>query len=93
LIVEDSELIATIDQIEQDQEGNKLAVLVFDDSQQLIIPLDRLPDGCQEGTVLKLNVHRDQNETDLRREHIRELQSRLFGSRSDRSGNNTRENQ
>jgi hypothetical protein len=90
--MEHCELIATVDQIEHDQQGNQIAVLVFDDDQQLTLPLDRLPEGCQEGTVLRLNVYRDQNQTNHRREQIRNLQSRLFGSRSNQSGNNSREN-
>jgi hypothetical protein len=89
--VEPTELTVTLDHIEQDQQGEQLAVLVFDDSQQLVVPLDRLPDGCQEGTVLTLTFQQNQNETDHRREQIRTLQSRIFGSRSNQSGSSTRE--
>jgi hypothetical protein len=89
--MDDAQLTATIDHIEHDENNNQLAVLVFDDQQQLILPLDRLPDGCQEGTIITLSLQRNEEETERRRDHIKALQSRLFGTRDDTSAFGTGE--
>ena len=75
-------LFATIDRFEQDAQGNELAVLVFDDGQQLILPVSRLPDGCQNGTVLTVDLTPDPAETERRLERVKQVQSRVFGKRS-----------
>lgn len=88
-----SELRVTIDRVEHDQHGNKLAVLTFDDGQQLNIPLERLPEGASVGMVLQLDLTIDSSETERRRNAIKQVQSRLFGHRSRTSDQDTREQQ
>jgi hypothetical protein len=85
------ELFATIDRFEKDQHGNELAVLVFDDGQQLNIAVDRLPEGCREGTVVNLELNPEQGETERRRQRVKQVQSRLFGARASESTSDTRE--
>ena len=75
-------LYATIDRFETDEAGNRLAVLVVDDGQQLILPASRLPEGCQDGTVLIVDLTADHAETQRRLQRVKQVQSRLFGSRS-----------
>ena len=75
-------LYATIDRFETDEAGNHFAVLAFDDGQQLILPVSRLPEGCQDGTVLMVNLTPDHAETERRLQQVKQVQSRLFGSRS-----------
>lgn len=83
----------TIDRIDHDQQGNQLAVLILDDGQQLILPLERLPDGVSEGMVLSADLTVDDGETERRRSAVKRVQSRLFGHRSRASDNDTREHQ
>lgn len=71
-------ITATLDRIEQNQDGSESGVLVFDDGQQLTVPLERLPDGCREGAVLQVTWRVDEDATEQRRSRIRDLQSRLF---------------
>lgn len=73
-------LRATIDRIERDQKGRRHAVLVFDDGQQLVLPLDALPPEVRAGQVLRLSFQTDVEETARRAEEIRRLQQDLFGS-------------
>ena len=70
---------ATIDRIERDEAGKPLAVLVFDDGQQLVLPLDALSTSAKPGDVLILRFQPDHEETYRRAEEIRRLQQRLFG--------------
>jgi hypothetical protein len=58
-----------------------IAVLVFDDGQQLNVPLARLPDGVREGSVLRITFTPDHDIEAERRAEIRRLQQRLFGRR------------
>ena len=74
-----SRLRATVDRIERDEEGNPLAVLVFDDGQQLVVPKDALPAGARPGHVLNLLPQIDLDETLRRSEEVRRLQQDLFG--------------
>lgn len=73
------DLIATVDEIEENEAGERLAVLVFDDGQQLVVPLDRLPDGTRDGSVLRLRFRLDRRAERRLRDEIRDLQRRLFG--------------
>jgi hypothetical protein len=77
--MDNTRILATLDHVETDTNGRALGILVFDDGQQLILPLERLPSGCREGTVLALRFETDESETLDRRETIRDIQSRLFG--------------
>ena len=53
-----SELTATIDRIEEDK-----AILVFDDGQKLIIPINKLPANSSAGKILEINLNANENET------------------------------
>jgi hypothetical protein len=70
---------ASVDRIAEDASGTKLAVLVFDDQQQLILPLEQLPVETKSGSVLTLVFALDQCETGKRVKEIAELQNELFG--------------
>lgn len=89
--MEQSGLIATVERIEHDEQHHQFAVLVFDDGQQLNIPLERLPDGCSVGTVLTLQLNPDFDETERRLQRVKQVQSRLFGNRSPKPASDTRE--
>ena len=84
-------IVATVDRIELDEQHNRFAVLVFDDAQQLIVPAERLPEGCRAGTVVGLQFQPDEQETSDRLTHVRELQRRLFGEQSGPSSDENRE--
>lgn len=73
------DLIATVDEIEEGESGERLAVLVFDDGQQLVVPLERLPDGTRDGSVLRVRFRLDRRTERERRDEVRDLQRRLFG--------------
>ncbi|MBX5443851.1 DUF3006 domain-containing protein [Sphaerobacter sp.] len=73
------DLIATVDEIEEGESGERLAVLVFDDGQQLVVPLERLPDGTRDGSVLRVRFRLDRDTERERRDEVRDLQRRLFG--------------
>ena len=63
-------LRAVIDRIEEDQEGRRLAVLCVDDGQELIIALDKLPPGVEEGASVVITITLDAK---ARRAHIQGL--------------------
>jgi hypothetical protein len=71
----------TVDEIELNAENERVAVLIGDDGSQIVVPLALLPSGTQVGDVLNLSLHRDDDETELRRERVRNLQKKLFGDR------------
>ncbi|MFO7272843.1 DUF3006 domain-containing protein [Sphaerobacter thermophilus] len=73
------DLIATVDEIEEGASGERLAVLVFDDGQKLVVPLERLPDGTRDGSVLRVRFRLDRRTERERRNEVRDLQRRLFG--------------
>jgi hypothetical protein len=75
-------LLVTVDEIQQTQDGDWIATLVLDDGQQLTVALDRLPEGTTEGTVLQADFHVSADETERRRNEIKQVQSRLFGHRT-----------
>ena len=57
-------IIATIDRFEGDK-----AVIKTDDGQEIIWPIDKLPDGANEGQIVKLFVGASKNE-EKKREKI-----------------------
>ncbi len=71
--------VVTVDRIELDERGERLAVLVLDDGQQLVLPLRWLPEDTREGSIFRLRFERDPATEQERREVIRRLQQRLFG--------------
>ena len=72
------ELVATVDRFEVGRDGQQLAVLVFDDGQQLVIPQSLVP-WLQRGMVVRISLERDEMTETQRREEIRRLQEELFG--------------
>ncbi len=72
-------LRATVDRLETREDGAKLAVLVFDDGQQLVIDAEQLPRGTVEKQVVKLTLQADSQETARRAGEIDQLQRQLFG--------------
>lgn len=76
-------LTVTVDRIEVTERGEPLAVLVFDDGQQLVLPVRALPQGTRDGSVLRLRFEPDPVTERERREVIRRLQQRLFGPEPD----------
>ncbi|WP_448574870.1 DUF3006 domain-containing protein [Thermomicrobium sp.] len=72
------QLWATIDRFEMTEEGQELAVLVFDDGQQLVVPRTALP-WARRGTVLRVTLEQDSEAEQERRSEIERLQRRLFG--------------
>ncbi len=72
------QLWATIDRFEMTEEGQELAVLVFDDGQQLVVPRTALP-WARRGTVLRVTLEQDTEAEQERRSEIERLQRRLFG--------------
>lgn len=69
---------ATVDRIEEDDAGNELATLVFDDGQELIVRREALPAGARESSVLRVNFELDSEAEAERRAAIRKLQRKLF---------------
>ncbi len=74
-----SSLRATIDRIERDEDGKPLAVLLFDDGQQLVLPEAAMPRGAGEGDVVEVRLGLDRGETTRRSDEIRRLQQGLYG--------------
>ncbi len=72
-------LWATIDRIEQDEQGRQVAILVFDDGQQLMVPRESLPPGVDVNQVVEVSLHVDSEETARRIGEIERLQRGLFG--------------
>lgn len=76
-----SSLRVTVDEIGPDQNNVPLATLVTDDGDILTAPLAVLPEGTRAGDVLSIHFQQQAEELDARRDHIAELQRRLFGGR------------
>lgn len=72
-------LRATVDRIVAREDGRTLAVLVFDDSQQLVVDTELLPRGTAEKQVVKLTLEADIQETARRAGEIERIQRQLFG--------------
>lgn len=75
-------LRATLDRFEIDTAGQAIAVLVFDDGQQLVVPRSLLPAGVRHGSVLQIQFVLDADAEAQRRAEIATLQERLFGGAS-----------
>lgn len=71
----------TVDEIEPDAAGRLMATLVTDDGDVFVLPLDLLPLGARVGDVLRVDLLFDADETEQRRQHINDLQQRLFRDR------------
>ncbi len=74
-----SRLRASVDRLEHDQQGRALAVLVFDDGQQLVLPADLLPQGTRPQQVVELSFRVNREETARRSGDVERLQRELFG--------------
>lgn len=70
----------TVDDIGPDQGHALLATLITDARQQVTVPLELLPEGTRVGDVLLAHFVSDPDERERRRQHISDLQRRLFGS-------------
>ena len=75
----DGDLRVSLDRIE---EG--IAVLLTRDSCRWLLPAMYLPEGTVEGDILRVSFERDQAETELQKERIRDLQQRLLDRTSER---------
>lgn len=73
-------LLLTVDEIDTGADGNLLATLVTDTGDQVIVPLELLPQGTRVGDLLRAGFTLDPDERERRRARISELQRRLFGS-------------
>ncbi len=74
-----SSLRATIDRLERDEQGRALAVLVFDDGQQLVVPAELLPPGAGPQQVVDVSLQVNPEETARRGGDVERLQRELFG--------------
>ena len=75
-------LLATVDRIVAGESGEKLAVLIFDDGQQLVVNVDVLPAGILEKPQLvEISFKPDREETARRIRKVEQLQNQLFGER------------
>ncbi len=65
---------ATIDRIEDD-----IAVLLVrtDETIHLDIPMSLMPEGCQEGDILDIEITRDRESTEEARERVAKLIEKL----------------
>lgn len=72
-------LRGVIDRVEETGGEQKLAVIVLDDEQQLVVPVEELPPGARAGMAVVLLVNLDPEDTRQRAERIRRLQGELFG--------------
>lgn len=70
---------ATIDRVVRDQTGAERAVLVFDDGQQLVLPLELLPPGARAQQVISIAFEIDADESADRADQVSRLQRELFG--------------
>jgi hypothetical protein len=71
----------TVDEIEPAADGRLLATLMTDAGDVFVMPLELLPPGVRVGDVLRFDLLFDADETEQRRQHISDLQQRLFGDR------------
>ncbi|HOF66500.1 MAG TPA: DUF3006 domain-containing protein [Candidatus Fermentibacter daniensis] len=60
-----------------DRTENGVAVLLLDDGQRLLVPARIIPQGCPDGTVLRMTFERDDQETEARMARVRALRERL----------------
>lgn len=69
----------TVDEIEVDQDGHEIAVLITDAGEQVTAPCTLLPQPASVGSVLTVSFKPEPDVTDSRRSRITDLQRRLFG--------------
>ncbi len=69
----------TVDKMSENRDGELVATLVSDDGAIVTAPLAMLPAGTRQGDVLIVTIEPDPDETARRRDHVAELQRRLFG--------------
>ena len=69
----------TLDEVSENRDGELIATLVADNGAVVTAPLAALPKGARQGDVLVVTIEPDPDETARRRDHIAELQRRLFG--------------
>ncbi|HEX2987530.1 MAG TPA: DUF3006 domain-containing protein [Chloroflexota bacterium] len=72
-------LWVTYDRVEEDERGRKIAVLLFDDGQELHLPAGYLPRDSAPQQVLEVTLRADLQETERRAEDVRRRQQQLFG--------------
>ena len=75
---ETSHLWAAVDRIVRDQFGNEQAVLVFDNGQQLVLPLDVLPGGVLPQQLISVQFRIDLAESARRACQVENIQRQLF---------------
>ncbi len=75
---ENSHLWAAVDRIVRDQFGKEQAVLVFDNGQQLVLPLDALPSGVQPQQLVAVQFRIDLTESARRAGEVENIQRQLF---------------
>ncbi|MCL4533759.1 MAG: DUF3006 domain-containing protein [Bacteroidetes bacterium] len=78
-MAEKARLWATVDRIVRDHEGKDHAVLVLDNGQQLVLPVEALPPGAQPQQVVTVEFRIDPEETSRRAGQVEQLQQQLFG--------------
>ena len=72
-------LLVTVDEIVPDHDSIPLATMVTDTGDIITAPLALLPEGTRAGDVLSIHFEQQPDERQVRRDHIAELQRRLFG--------------
>lgn len=72
-------LWVTVDRVVRDERGRDQAVLVFDDGQQLVLPIETLPTGAHPQQIIAVDLRIDPDETSRRASQIGKLQQQLFG--------------
>ncbi len=75
---ENSHLWAAVDRIVRDQFGKEQAVLVFDNGQQLVLPLNALPSGVQPQQLVAVQFQIDLAESARRAGQVENIQRQLF---------------
>lgn len=71
--------LLTVDAIDVNADDELLATLISDSGAGFIVPLNLLPAGTREGSVLTVTFELQPDEADQRRRRILDLQKRLFG--------------
>ncbi|MBU0491185.1 MAG: DUF3006 domain-containing protein [Chloroflexi bacterium] len=71
-------MYAVLDRFESSPTGSRLAILVFDDGQRLVVPAAALPPTAREGLALVVTWTIDADETQRRRRRILALQQDVF---------------
>jgi hypothetical protein len=72
-------LVLTVDAIDVNADDERVATLVGDLGFSVVVPIEMLPEGAREGSVLTVTFELAPDETEERRRRILDLQKRLFG--------------